>query len=453
MNNLRKIAPADQYLGNPKLKKIEKEFGHQLVLETLRAVLDEVRNDPVSEDVSSSEEKIIQRVTNKIYELSRRTLVPVINATGVILHTNLGRAPLSDLAIQSMNEVAQGYSTLEYDLVEGSRGSRSDHVRDILVRLTGAEDAFVVNNNAAAVLLCLTSLARDKRVVISRSQLIEIGGGFRVPDVMRQSGAKLVEVGTTNKVRLADYEDALRGGAEVVMAAHHSNFKITGFTEEPEISDLIQHTHNAEAVFIYDLGSGALVDTSRYGLMKEPMVQDAVQEGADLVCFSGDKLLGGPQAGIIVGKREFILKLKKHPLARAARIDKLCLAALATTLLAYLKGKWETDIPLWRMVSMPVEEIHFRAVQWKNTLGVGEVIEGESAIGGGSLPQETLPTFLFALDVRQPNHFLLLLRESNPPVIARIQDGKVVFDPRTVANKEESIFLKNVKTELQRRNL
>jgi len=298
-----------------------------------------------------------------------------------------------------------------------------------------------VNNNAAAVLLALTALANRKRVVISRTQLVEIGGGFRVPDVMRQSGARLVEVGTTNRVHASDYEEALNEPAALVLRAHHSNFKLVGFTSEIAISELVELAHRRQVPVLDDLGSGALLDTARFGLAHEPTVQESVRAGVDLVCFSGDKLLGGPQAGIILGRRELVAKIKQHPLARALRADKLCLAALSATLLAYLRDEAEQSIPVWQMVCQTPAALQERARQWASQLQTGGVISGQSTVGGGSLPEETLPTYLLALSVPQPNRFLAKLRALIPPIIARIEDERVVFDPRTVLPIQEASLI------------
>ncbi len=279
----------------------------------------------------------------------------------------------------------------------------------------------MVNNNAAALLLILTALARRRRVVISRSQLVEIGGGFRIPEVMLQSGAKLVEVGTTNRVYLRDYEEALQKPAALLLRAHQSNFRIIGFTTEPSMPELANAAHNHQIYLIDDLGSGVLLDTARYGLAHEPTVQESLAAGADLVCFSGDKLLGGPQAGIVLGKEILLSKLKKHPLARALRADKLCLAALSVTLQHYLKDEAETKIPIWRMISMPLDIIRSRAESWAAALGVGEVVSALSTVGGGSLPEETLPTCVLALSVPQPNKLVSRLRTISPPIIARVE--------------------------------
>ena len=369
MNDLRQIPSVDLLLQQAEIKALRQEYGDELVLETLRQTLDDFRKSFHLSKIDFSIPEFVKQVTHNLEMKTQPTLLPVINATGVILHTNLGRAVLAEDARMRLDMVNQGYSTLEFDLETGGRGSRSVHAQDLLVRLTGAEDALVVNNNAAAVLLVLTALANRKQVVISRGQLVEIGGGFRVPEVMKVSGAKLVEVGTTNRVRIEDYEEALKNGAGFVMRAHTSNFKIIGFTEETELTGLIEVAHKGNALFIDDIGSGALIDTTQFGLSKEPLVQDSIKAGADIVCFSGDKLLGGPQAGIIVGKKELIAKIKKHPLARAVRADKLCLAALEATLLHYVKGKALTNIPVWKMIAISPEEARKRALKVASSVG------------------------------------------------------------------------------------
>jgi L-seryl-tRNA(Ser) seleniumtransferase len=315
------------------------------------------------------------------------------------------------------------------------------HAEALLQRLTGAEAALVVNNNAAAVLLVLSALARRRRVLIARSQLVEIGGGFRVPDVMKQSGAKLVEVGTTNRVHLADYETALEEPAALVMLAHRSNFQIVGFTSEPILAEISNAAHQAGVPVLDDLGSGSLLDTAAYGMAHEPTISESLAAGADLVCFSGDKLLGGPQAGIILGRRELLTKIKKYPLARAVRADKLCLAALTATLLHYLKDEALNQIPIWRMIATPLEKLQTRAAGWKDALNAGQVIHGESTVGGGSLPGETLPTALLALEIANPNRFLARLRQAPLPVIARITEDRVVLDPRTVLPEQDALLV------------
>ena len=331
----------------------------------------------------------------------------------------------------------RAYSNLEYDLRKGKRGSRLIHAESVLRKLTGVEAALVVNNNASAILLVLSALANRKRVVIARSQLVEIGGGFRIPDVMKQSGAKLVEVGTTNKIRVSDYEFALEEKTALVMRAHRSNFKIVGFTEEPELKEIVDVSHKANVIVVDDLGSGALIDTAKYGLAHEPTVQESLAAGADIVCFSGDKLLGGPQAGIIIGKKNLIDKIKKHPLARAVRADKTCLAGITATLTHYLKDEAEREIPIVKMMSLTPEQVKVRAEAWQEALGQGDVVESESTVGGGSLPEESMSTFVLSLNVKSPDKFLKKMRESNPPVIARTENDKVLLDPRTVLEDQD----------------
>jgi L-seryl-tRNA(Ser) seleniumtransferase len=390
-------------------------------------------------------------VRHRLQEQLAPTLRRVINATGVVIHTNLGRAPLSAAARAAMEEACRGYSTLEYDLPAGQRGHRTVHAERWLCELTGAEEALVANNNAGAVLLALTGLAQGRGVTISRGQLVEIGGGFRVPDVMEQSGARLIEVGTTNRTHLRDYASALDAHEDValILRAHHSNFRIVGFTTEPSLAELVDLGKERGLPVMDDLGSGALLDTAPYGLAHEPMVQESVTAGAAVICFSGDKLLGGPQAGIIVGRAEYVEPLKRHPLARALRSDKLCLAALQATLLPYLTDRAIEEIPVWRMIAAPLAEIERRARRWRQTLrraGVeANVVDGESTVGGGSLPGETLPTKLVALATPHPNPSADALRSADPPVIARIEEDRLVLDPRTVLPEEEGELIRVLK--------
>jgi L-seryl-tRNA(Ser) seleniumtransferase len=432
MTSLRDLPSVEQLLQSA--THLVAAYGRPLTLEALRLTLDETRARFKAQPEAGlpSIDALLAQAESHLAAWTAPTLVPVINATGVILHTNLGRAPLSKATIAAMHAVAENYSTLEYDLEKGQRGSRLIHAEAILQKLTGAEAAVIVNNNASAVLLALSALASKKRVIISRSQLVEIGGGFRVPDVMKQSQAKLVEVGATNKVRLSDYQEALAEPTALVMRAHRSNFKIVGFTEEPELKEIVEIAHQAHVPVVDDLGSGALLDTAKYGFAHEPTVQESLAAKVDLVCFSGDKLLGGPQAGIILGKREWIDKIKKHPLARAVRADKTCLAGLTATLLHYLKDEAEREIPIWKMMSVTLNQLQLRAQAWREELGQGEVIKSESTVGGGSLPDECVSTYVLALTVKSPDKFLKQLREEKPPVIARTVNNKVLLDPRTV---------------------
>jgi L-seryl-tRNA(Ser) seleniumtransferase len=443
MTSLRDLPSVEQLLQQS--DHLINKYGRPLTLDALRLNLEEIRVrfrlDP--ETALPSTEGILAQVESHLLTWTTPTLLPVINATGVILHTNLGRAPFSKATIEAMKEAAEGYSTLEYDLEKGQRGSRFTHAQAILRKLTGAEAAILVNNNASAVLLVLSALANRKRVIIARSQLVEIGGGFRIPDVMKQSGAKLVEVGATNKVRISDYKEALEEPTALVMRAHRSNFKIVGFTEEPPLKEIVGIAHQANIAVVDDLGSGALLDTAKYGFAHEPTVQESLAAGVDLVCFSGDKLLGGPQAGIIIGRKDLIDKIKKHPLARAVRADKTCLAGITATLLHYLKDEAEMEIPIWRMMSLSPEQIKVRAEAWQHALGQGEVIQSESTVGGGSLPEECVSTFVLAIKVRSEEKFLKKLREANPPIIARTENDQVFFDPRTVL--DDDLLLQTLK--------
>ncbi|MBT7073800.1 MAG: L-seryl-tRNA(Sec) selenium transferase [Anaerolineae bacterium] len=452
MPNLRNLPSVDKLLTSHTSAELIAEYGRPLVLDALRAILDEIR----AKYASKSDVKIPPAATllnlagSRLDTWTRPTLYPLINATGVILHTNLGRAPLSKATRKAMSAIGQGYTTLEFNMKNGKRGSRLIHAEALLQRITGAESAVIVNNNASAVMLILAALSNRKRTVIARSQLIEIGGGFRIPDVMKSSGAKLVEVGTTNKVHLADYENAIEEEPiKLIMLAHRSNFKIVGFTEEPELAEITKVAHAANIPVIDDLGSGTLLNTENYGLIHERTVQESLEAGADIVSFSGDKLLGGPQVGIIVGRADLMAKIKKHPLARAVRADKVALAGISATLMHYLKDEADREIPIWQMMSSTPAQIKNRAKNWKKELGRGEIVQGKSAVGGGSLPEETLPTWLLALDIPKPDKFLAKLRKENPPVIARTENDRILLDPRTVLPEQEGALLVALKNTLK----
>jgi L-seryl-tRNA(Ser) seleniumtransferase len=449
-NDLRLLPSVDQLIRLPEVSEWIACFGRPLTVQAIRSSLEEARTGYSGEGAVPTNESLLERAHDLIRATTTPTLRTVINATGVVLHTNLGRAPLSRAALQALQEVAIGYSTLEYELEAGRRGSRAVHAEGLLKQITGAEAALVVNNNASAVLLILTSLARRRAVLIARSQLIEIGGGFRIPDVMKQSGARLVEVGTTNRVHLSDFEGAVQEGpVALILRAHRSNFQIVGFTSEPALGEIVSVAHRAGIPVVDDLGSGSFLDTELYGLGHEPTVQESLAAGADLVCFSGDKLLGGPQAGIIAGRAALIARLKKHPLARALRADKLCLAALSATLLHYAKDEAEREIPVWQMISAPVESLRDRVERWIELLGQGEKIAGQSTVGGGSLPEEILPTCLAAFRARSPNRMLARLRLCDPPIIARLQDDRLVLDPRTVLPEQDQVLVNALRGVLQ----
>lgn len=360
---------------------------------------------------------------------------PVINASGVVLHTGLGRARLAEAAVQAIQEAAEGHATVEFDLETGARGDRQDHVRDLICELTGAEDALVVNNCASAVLLSLAALAFGKSVILSRGQMVEIGGSFRMPDVVRQSGARLVEVGCTNKTHLRDYEEVLDAESGVILRCHPSNFRVTGFTEEPSLAELAALAHSKEISVIDDVGSGCLVDTTRFGLPNEPKFGDGLAQGADLELSSGDKMLGGPQAGLIIGKQELIAKLRAHPIARAVRIDKLTLAALAATLKLYREGR-EHEIPTLWALSRPIEEVHAAADRLAAGFPGAIVEPGVTETGGGSLPGYGVPTFRCGLPSDNEDRLAHQLRTGSPAIVGRIERGKVWLDPRTMTSGE-----------------
>jgi L-seryl-tRNA(Ser) seleniumtransferase len=445
-SELRKLPSVDKLLQSEAIASLVEQHGRELTLEALRGALDAARQAVLNGETVPEAEALIAEAAHRLGDKLRPSLYPVINATGVIIHTNLGRAPLSERARQAMAQVSVGYSNLEYDMQAGVRGSRYAHATALLRHLTGAEDALVVNNNASAILLTLTALAREREVLISRSQLVEIGGGFRIPDVMRQSGAQLVEVGTTNRTYGRDYADALHAmNTALILRVHHSNFQITGFVHEPTLAELVSLGDEYAIPVMDDLGSGTLLDTEPYGLSHEPTIQESIAAGASVVTASGDKLLGGPQAGLIVGKADLIAKLRRHPLARAVRVDKTTLAGLQATLLAYLEGKANEEIPVWRVIATPVEALARRARKWQRALkeaGIPlSVVAAESTVGGGSLPGQTLPTRALALEVPSPDALAARLRAADPPIVARIEDDRLLLDPRTVLPEQDTALI------------
>jgi L-seryl-tRNA(Ser) seleniumtransferase len=435
---LRQLPSVDALLNSPYCSELQVAFGRPLTLEGLRSILADAREAIGSGELESTptDHELLDRTRVWLESNLAPTLFPVINATGVIVHTNLGRAPLSEAALSAVHGAAAGYSNLEYNTEAGERGSRTVHAAELLKQVTGAEDALVVNNNAAAVLLMLTGLCSGGEVIISRGQLVEIGGGFRVPDIMAQSGARLVEVGTTNRTHLYDYERAITPDTAAILVAHHSNYKIIGFTSEPSLDELAELARANDIPLLFDQGSGALLDVSPFGLDHEPTVIEGLEAGADLVAFSGDKLLGGPQAGILCGRGDLIEVLKRHPLARAMRADKLCLAGLASTLTHYMRNEALDSIPVWQMIGRPVEEIDEVAGQWVSRLAevgvAAQVLDGRSRVGGGSLPGSSLPTKLVAVLAANAELLAARLRQAEHPVIARIQEDRLLLDPRTV---------------------
>ena len=450
----RKLPAVDALLRQPALVLLGAQYGPEQTTAAVRTALAAARSQISSGERAPALEQLLAIIAEQLDETVRATLRPVINATGVIVHTNLGRAPLSQAAIAAIAAVGAGYSNLEYDLAAGERGSRHDHARGLLCALTGAEDALVVNNNAAAVYFVLLALCQGRQVLVSRGELVEIGGGFRIPDVLRQSGAQLVEVGTTNRTHLRDFSEAIGPATGAIMRIHSSNFKQIGFVTMPTLAELGTLTRQHQGLtLIDDLGSGTLLDTRPYGLAAEPMVQERIAAGADLVTFSGDKLLGGPQAGIIVGRAELIARLRRHPMARALRVDKLTFAALNATLQSYARGQATTELPVWQMISKEVSTIQRQLEGWQRRLAgvkiTSEIIRGESAVGGGSLPGETLPTLLLAIAHPTPDAIAARLRRQDPPVICRIQHDHLLFDGRTVLPAQEASLLHQLESTLQ----
>jgi len=440
-NALRQIPAVDGILRHEAVAPWIAEYGQQVVTDAVRQAQHNLRADILSGHLYAWED-LLGRICSVLDQIISPTLVPAINATGVILHTNLGRSPLSEAALTAMKQVGQGYSNLEFDLTKGHRGSRYTHAEALLCRLTGAEAALVVNNNAGAVLLTLMALTQGREVIISRGELVEIGGGFRIPDVMAQSGAHLVEVGTTNRTYARDYASALNEQTAALMRVHSSNFRVSGFTETPTLAELVDLAHSQELLLLDDLGSGTLLDTEQYGLPHEPTIQESVHAGADIVSFSGDKLLGGPQAGFIVGRSTLIQRLKRHPLTRALRVDKTTLAGIQANLLHYVKGEATEQVPIWRMVSVTADEIGARAQAILSTLGAkgaGCTLKpGRSMIGGGSLPEESVPTTRIVLPEIKADSLARRLRLGKPPIVGRIEDDRVVLDLRTVLARQEA---------------
>ena len=451
-SEFRNLPSVDQVLAHESIRQLIEDRGypHSLLVSLVRETLDGARRIIAGGGPSPAIDEIVEAVSSRLQSLETFRLRPVVNATGVLLHTNLGRAPLSREATEAISMIAADYSNLEFDLRSGRRGSRHTHVEGLLCQLTGAEAALVVNNNASGVLLGLTALARRKEVVVSRGQAVEIGGSFRIPDVMRQSGARLVEVGTTNCTYAADYEQAITPRTAALMRVHSSNFRLVGFVNQATLEEIVDVANRSSVAVLDDLGSGCFLDTTVFGLDAEPMVQQSVAAGAGLTFFSGDKLVGGPQAGIIVGRKQLVDKLKKHPMARAVRIDKIRLAALIATLVHYLKGEATSKIPVWRMIATPLEEIERRAKSWARVLGgLGEVIDGETMVGGGSLPGGTLPTRLVAIvgqgkrkrGANISQTMSARLRAMSTPVIGRISEDRLLLDPRSVLPEDDATIL------------
>ncbi len=444
-SRFRNLPGVDKVLADARLARLAGDYPHERLVALVRRQLERARAAIAAGKPIASPDEIVDGVLAELQALTGPGLRRVVNAAGVVLHTNLGRAPLSQEAVAAMAAVSSGYSNLEINMETGARGSRHVHVEGLLCEITGAEAGFVVNNNAAGVLLGLTALARRKEVIVSRGQAVEIGGGFRIPDVMRQSGARLVEVGTTNCTYAADYANAVGERTAALMRVHSSNFRLEGFVNEVSLEEIIAVAARHDLIVLDDLGSGCFLDTTAYGLAAEPMVQHSIAAGAALTFFSGDKLVGGPQAGIIVGKKEYVDKLKRHPLARAVRVDKTRLAGLAATLVHYLKGEAASKIPVWRMIAARLPDIEKRAAAWAESAGSGaRVIPGETMVGGGSLPGGSLPTRLLAIAYGSggaAKRVAGALRAREIPVIGRIESDTLLLDPRTVLPEEDGVVV------------
>lgn len=410
-----------------------------LATEAAREVLVEARKATLA-GASASIDELAARTRSALEGRVAPSLVRVINASGVILQTNLGRAPLGRAAVAAMAE-AVAYSNLEFDLGAGTRGSRHEHVRDMIRRATGAEDGLAVNNNAAALFMVLQVFGQGREVIVSRGQAVEIGGGFRIPDVLGQSGARLVEVGTTNRTYASDYETAISADTAAILRVHTSNFQVVGFTSEPSVSELSAVARGHGRLLIDDLGSGCLVDTRTYGLAREPTVQESLAAGADLALFSGDKLLGGPQCGIIAGRSDLVGRLRGHPLARALRVDKLAIAALNATLMEYVLGRQDTGIPVWEMLRREPASLRRRARRWSRAGGeAARVVPSRTLVGGGSLPGQGVQTWCAAIThPGGPDALSRRLREWGTPIIGRIESGSVLLDPRTVDPADDGL--------------
>jgi L-seryl-tRNA(Ser) seleniumtransferase len=461
---LRQIPSVDELLAQPRIAELTKRVDRNLVVEVTRTVLADLRariagdaSAAVLAEISalgSDPASLEDRITSLVERILSRSLQPVINATGVILHTNLGRAPLPESAVDEFRRTATQYCNLEYDLEAGVRGKRDVHVAELLTRLTGAEAAILVNNCAAAVLVTLAAFARGGEVIVSRGELIEIGDGFRIPEIMEQSGAILREVGTTNRTRLADYENAIGEKTRLLLRVHPSNFKVTGFTDKPTLEELVELSQRSGIPLVEDLGSGCLVDLSEHGIT-EPTVRQSIDAGVGIVTCSGDKLLGGPQAGIIAGKKDLIARVRRHPLFRALRIDKLTIAALAATLGAYLRTAWD-EIPAMRMIRMTPQELKRRAENFIRELRPElpldeveiEVVEGASLAGGGSTPTQSLPSKVIRIASARYSATKLEQRLRRAPagisVIARVEDECLILDLRTVFPEQEPLLLKTL---------
>ena len=445
-NKTRDLPSISKVLKHPEIVELINRYSRNSVTELIREIVSDVRKTVLTGDLEPSLKVIVCNTKKRAEEKWNYSPVAVVNATGVVIHTNLGRSVLSKSAVQSMSIAAGDYTNLEYDLSKGKRGSRQIFVSNLINELTGAEASLVVNNNAAAMLLALAAIASHKEVIVSRGESVEIGGGFRIPDVLKLSNAKIIEVGTTNRTYAIDYEKAITADTGAILVVHASNFKQTGFVHSPTIAELVNIGIEKGIPIIHDLGSGCFVDTTKFGLQLEPTPKESILRGVSLAMFSGDKLLGGPQCGIIAGKKEVIGKLNRHPLYRAIRSDKVNLAGLTATLLHYVKENHLEEIPVLKMISQAESDLKLRSLNWQQSIGKSaKVIKGYSTIGGGSMPEETLPTWLLAISGKknliESQMVFDLLRKSDPPIIGRIENNMLLLDPRTVLPKYDDLIV------------
>ncbi|MBD3219033.1 MAG: L-seryl-tRNA(Sec) selenium transferase [candidate division Zixibacteria bacterium] len=443
IKTFKDIPQVEKVLGYEELSEYIKKYSRPLVTIVVRKAVENLRSQ-IKDGKSSDTQSFLKSITRELDKIRFELTNKVVNATGIVVHTNLGRAPLGEVALERLEEKVSGYSSLEFDVLKGGRGSRGSYLFELLSAMTGAEAGIAVNNNAAAVMLILNTFGLNKKCIVSRGEQVQIGGGFRMPEVATRSGVDLIEVGTTNRTVIDDYCDAVDDDTSILFKVHLSNFKLVGFTEETSLKELVELGKEKNLTVVHDLGSGAFVDTSEFGLTREPTIQDSLAAGADLVCFSGDKLLGGPQAGIILGKKDKVAAVKKNPLYRTVRLDKMVIAILEELILSYMKSDFE-NIPAIALLSSNINDLKKRAEKIQSGLKDSgseiEIIETEAFAGGGSLPEESFPSIGIAITDSKVNQLAKRLRMNDPPIIGRIQDDKLVLDVRTIFPNEDQIVI------------
>jgi len=446
---LRELPSVEKLLQTREVADLVDVWSQPLVADYVRKVIDSSRQEVSRGKSVPTVEEIITRVKSGVDSYARHFLGRVINGTGIIIHTNLGRSPLGEEVLSHMSEIAAGYSNLEYDVNSGKRGKRGTHIYDLLNKLVGCEASLAVNNNAAAVFLILSAFAKRREVIVSRGELVQIGGGFRIPEIMKSSGAKLIEVGTTNKTSIEDYRENVGDKTALLLKVHQSNFYMQGFVESASVKELVFLSRESGVPLVVDLGSGVLLNTEEFGFDHEPTPREIIAAGADIVCFSGDKLLGGPQAGIVVGKKRFVDRLAKDPLFRTLRLDKLVIGGLEEVLVQYLKGEATERIPIWRMMATSIEELKSRAQKISEKITNPklelEIGQGRSSTGGGSLPGATISSVVISLDTElPPDKIACRMRQFKPPLLGRIESDRFIIDLRTVLPDEDGIVVNHL---------